>query len=241
MKRCAGLADRRSQADQFHRCVHPLTCPQSANHGFVAPMTGQRHNGIKHASARFRGGPAVRPNALILACLTLFVPLTPMIAETNADALRGATGLALPRFVSLKADRVNLRQGPGTDYPTAWVYHRAGLPVEILKEYDGWRQIRDADGAVGWVQGIMLSGRRTALVTPWVLKPGAAQPVPASTTIDIREDDRTDARTIAFVEPGVVAGVMDCNGRWCRITAGDVRGYVEQAKLWGVYEGEIVK
>ena len=84
----------------------------------------------------------------------------------------GASGLALPRFASLKSDRVNLRQGPGTDYPTAWVFRRAGLPVEIVKEFESWREVRDAEGTTGWVLGSMLSGRRTAVVLPWELKAG---------------------------------------------------------------------
>src|SRR5262245_7709157 len=75
----------------------------------------------------------------------------------------GASGLALPRFASLKSDRVNLRQGPGTDYPTAWVFRRAGLPVEIVKEFESWRQVGGAEGTPGWVLSSMLGGRtRTA-------------------------------------------------------------------------------
>ena len=66
----------------------------------------------------------------------------------------GASGLPVPRFVSLKSDRVNLRQGPGTEYPTAWVFRRAGLPVEVIKEFESWRQVRDAEGTTGWVLGI---------------------------------------------------------------------------------------
>jgi SH3-like domain-containing protein len=195
--------------------------------------------------ARLRGRGIGHWRALRAAALALIfasvLPHTLAAAETITDAARGTSGLALPRFVSLKVDRVNLRQGPGTDYPTAWVYHRAGLPVEILKEFEGWRQIRDSDGATGWVQGIMLSGRRTALISPWALKPGAAKSDTAAGPIDVRDDDRADARTVALVEPGVVAGVLGCNGQWCRISAGDIRGFVEQVKLWGVYEGEIVK
>src|SRR4029453_6158013 len=76
-------------------------------------------------------------------------------------------GLQVPRFVSLKSDRVNLRQGPGTEYPTAWVFRRAGLPVEVDKEFESWRQVRDAEGTTGWVLGTMLSGRRTAVILPW--------------------------------------------------------------------------
>jgi SH3-like domain-containing protein len=178
---------------------------------------------------------------MVVGIATACAPLAIAADASSPALLRGSTGLAVPRFVSLKVDRVNLRQGPGTEYPTSWVFHRAGLPVEILKEFEGWRQIRDAEGAVGWVQGVMLSGRRTALVSPWELKSSTATAATARTPAPLRDDDRPDAPAIAFAEPGVVAGVMACDGRWCRVSVGGVRGYIEQVKLWGVYAGEIVK
>ena len=74
------------------------------------------------------------------------------------------TGLPLPRYASLKTDRVNLREGPSKDHATKWVFQRAGLPVEITAEFDIWRKVRDSEGAEGWVLHSLLSGRRTALV-----------------------------------------------------------------------------
>src|SRR5215510_2452227 len=149
----------------------------------------------------------------------------------------GASGLALPRFASLKSDRVNLRQGPGTDYPTAWVFRRAGLPVEIVKEFESWRQVRDAEGTTGWVLGSMLSGRRTAVVLPWEQKAGQPQPVSAA----LRDDDNATARPLAYVEAGVLANIISCDGRWCRISVDGFRGYIEQVKLWGAYQGEVIR
>jgi SH3-like domain-containing protein len=149
----------------------------------------------------------------------------------------GGSGLALPRFASLKSDRVNLRQGPGTDYPTAWVFRRAGLPVEIVKEFESWRQVRDAEGTTGWVLGSMLSGRRTAVVLPWELKAGAPQAASAA----LLDDDSTSARPLAYVEAGVLASIISCDGRWCRISVDGYRGYIEQIKLWGAYQGEVIK
>ena len=119
-----------------------------------------------------------------------------------AASAPGASGLPVPRFVSLKSDRVNMRNGPGTDYPTAWVYRRAGLPLEVIKEYEGWRQVRDADGAAGWVLQSFLSGRRTALVLPWELKAGTAAP-----KVALRYDDSERSRAVAMVEAGVIANV----------------------------------
>ncbi len=149
----------------------------------------------------------------------------------------GASGLPVPRFVSLKADRVNLRQGPGTEYPTAWVFRRAGLPVEIIKEFEGWRQVRDAEGTTGWVAGTMLSGRRTAVILPWEVRPGKSAPPLAA----LRSDDSEGSKAVAEVEAGVLASIISCDGRWCRVSVGGFRGYIEQAKLWGAYQGEVIK
>ena len=71
----------------------------------------------------------------------------------------------MPRFVSLKSDKVNVRAGPTKDHDVAWVYSRAALPVEVTAEFENWRRIRDWEGAEGWVYHSLLSGRRTALVS----------------------------------------------------------------------------
>ena len=88
-------------------------------------------------------------------------------AETADGTALGKSGLPVPRFVSLKAGRVNVRVGPGEDYKVAWVFTRPALPVEIIQEFDTWRRIRDSDGSVGWVFHSLLSGKRTAVVAPW--------------------------------------------------------------------------
>jgi SH3-like domain-containing protein len=142
----------------------------------------------------------------------------------------------VPRFVSLKSDRVNLRSGPSIDYPTSWIFRRAGLPLEVLREVEAWRQVRDAEGTTGWVLQTMLSGRRTVLVLPWEVKTGAQPP-----EVELRQSGGDNATTVAKVEAGVIGGVRSCDKRWCQITVGDFKGYIEQKKLWGVYDGEVVK
>ncbi len=174
----------------------------------------------------------------ILASLASPVPLSDYAAAQPVGSPQkkgSSSGLTIPRFVSLKADRVNLRNGPGTDYPTSWVFSRAGLPVEVLNEFEAWRQVRDAEGATGWVLHSMLSGRRTALVLPWELKSGERAP-----QTPLRSDDRESAGTVAIVEAGVIANVSRCDKRWCLVVIGDYRGYIEQNKLWGVYAGEVI-
>lgn len=160
----------------------------------------------------------------------------PAPAVDATPAAGQPSGLPVPRFVSLKSNRVNLRNGPGTDFPTSWVFRRAGLPLEVIKEFEGWRQVRDADGTTGWVVQSFLSGRRTALVLPWEIK--ADTPVPQ---VKILNDGRDGAGVVAIVEAGVIASILSCDGRWCQVAIDRYRGYLEQKTLWGVYEREIVK
>lgn len=155
-------------------------------------------------------------------------------AQGASGAPQGS-GLPVPRFVSLKSDKVHIRQGPGTDYKVLWVFTRAGLPVEVISEFEGWRQVRDSEGTTGWVLQGLVSGRRTAVVLPWEAKDGKTVQVP------LRGDDRDSAGTIAMAEAGVIANVRSCDGRWCYVSIADFRGYIEQKKLWGVYEGEVLK
>ncbi len=185
-------------------------------------------------TASVSGGRWAPVAALALALASLGAP--GLSAQGTSQPAAGGSGLPVPRFVSLKSDRVNLRQGPGTEYPTAWVFRRAGLPVEVIKEFESWRQVRDSEGTTGWVLGTMLSGRRTAVILPWEVKPGQAQK-----TVVLRDDDSERADVVAQVEAGVLASIISCNGQWCRVSVGGFRGYIEQTKLWGAYPGELIK
>jgi SH3-like domain-containing protein len=146
----------------------------------------------------------------------------------GTEALGASTGLPVPRFVSLKSDRVNLREGPSMDHRTAWIFQRAGLPVEVMAEFDVWRRIRDSEGTEGWVQKSLLSGRRTALVSPW--KKGGV--------FAIRAKPKEDAGVAANVQAGVVANIKTCDAAWCHIFGDGYDGYIEQTSLWGVYPDE---
>ena len=187
-------------------------------------------------------GPRHRLLAACLLGVLLAVAGAERAARAQAakePAMPKATsgGLKVLRYVSLKSDRVFLRKGPGTDYPIAWVFQRTGLPVEVLREFEVWRQIRDAGGTVGWVHSSLLSSRRTALILPWEVRDGNHQ-APLAT---LRDDDHERARAVAQVEAGVLVSIIGCANRWCRVSIGDHRGYIEQAKLWGTYPDEQIK
>ena len=165
-----------------------------------------------------------------LGCALAAVGAIVLAAPLQAGTVLGKSGLQVPRFVSLKAGRVNVRVGPGEDYKIAWVFVRTGLPIEVIQEYDTWRRVRDSDGSVGWVFNSLLSGKRTAVVTPWVK--GEAQPLHAQAT--------ASAAVNAYLEPGVMATIDRCRNGWCRISGKGFDGWIEQDRLWGTYPDEDV-
>ncbi|MCB1462299.1 MAG: hypothetical protein KDJ90_07685 [Nitratireductor sp.] len=141
----------------------------------------------------------------------------------------GASGLPLPRYVSLKSQRVNMRVGPGTEYQVEWMYLKRGLPMEVIQEFDNWRKVRDPEGNEGWILHSLLSGERTVIVSPWNK---------SSDMLEMRASASSDSRLVAKVEPGVVASVSKCDGGWCEIAASGASGYMRQNQLWGVYPDE---
>ncbi|SIR07810.1 SH3-like domain-containing protein [Rhizobium sp. RU35A] len=169
--------------------------------------------------------------ALVGTSLAAFVDTAPAMAQTA----KGASGLPLPRFVSLKSRRVNIRVGPSTDYAVSWMYLKEGLPMEIIQEYENWRRVRDADGTEGWVNQALLSGERTALAAPWMRDKGQ------QVFVNMRREAQTTAQVVAKLEPGVIMRLKQCTGDWCLAIAGSMEGWVPQSEIWGAYPGEAFK
>src|ERR1700751_587285 len=120
--------------------------------------------------------------ALVIAWLTV-VPFAAQGQAPSADKL--------PRFASLRSDEVNLRVGPGENYPIAWVFKRKDMPVEILEQFQNWRRVADWQGDKGWILDRMVTAKRSVIIDGAVSElhrqPDAASPV------------------IARAEPGVIA------------------------------------
>ena len=146
-----------------------------------------------------------------------------------AFAAPQGTGLPLPRFISLRADKVKLRTGPGVQYPEEWVYHRKDLPLEIIAEHHTWRKIRDWQGTQGWMHQSLLSGKRTLIVT--------------GTVRSLRTKPDIKSNAVARAEPGVVGNILGCPeaSLWCRVEVGGFTGWLRKLEFWGAYKGEVVE
>ena len=139
------------------------------------------------------------------------------------------TGLPLPRFVSLKSERVNVRRGPSNEHGVAWVFTQKNLPVEIIAEFDHWRRIRDSEGAEGWVYHSLLAGKRTVIAAPWS----------SNKTMQLRATASASGELVARIGSGALGDLTSCDGKWCLAAFSGYEGYVSQETLFGVYPGEV--
>jgi len=133
----------------------------------------------------------------------------------------------LPRFVSLRSDLVNLRVGPGENYPIEWVLTRKEMPVEVIREFEHWRMIRDWQGTEGWVHERMLTTKRAVAIK------GAMRA--------LHRLPDANSEIVARAEPGVFARLIECRGSWCRVEAAEITGWVQRTEVWGVYPDELVQ
>jgi len=147
-----------------------------------------------------------------------------LLAPAYADEEAAAPQLPVPRFVTLNADEVNLRTGPGLRYPVRVVLKKDGLPVQIIKEFDVWRQIADKDGDEGWVHKSLLSGRRAVIIS------GPTQTL-------LKKPDE-GAKPVVKLEPGVIAGLDRCDKEWCYLKVASYKGWLKRENVWGVYPDE---
>lgn len=135
------------------------------------------------------------------------------------------TNLPLPRFVSIKASEANVRRGPSLTHRIDWVFKRRNMPVEVTAEYGHWRQVRDRDGAGGWVHYSLLSGVRHVIADLDMM------------ALHVRPDEK--AAVTAKIERGVVARLEDCTLDWCKLNADGYRGWAQKTQIWGVKPEEI--
>jgi len=170
--------------------------------------------------------------SLVLAApLTAISPTTAMAADggTAGDGVRvtvRGTGLPVPRFVTLKSGEVNMRAGPGTEYPVLWQYRKKDLPLRVEAEFGVWRKVVDHEETTGWMHQSVVSLKRHALIT--------------ASSARIYASPDNGAALVAVAERNALLELQSCPTQWCKVAAGDLRGWVARTAIWGLLDGEIL-
>ena len=181
-----------------------MTARRYRQRGYMPPKGGLRILSRLFNAAR---------GAALVAALAALLGMVAAIAGPEARAQDGE------RFVSLKAERANLRVGPGRRYPIEWVYTRPGLPLLVIAHFDQWRWVRDHEGTKGWMHKSLLSTHRTALIMDGVQT--------------VHERPLAGSPAVLRAEAGVIADLLGCEEGWCRIALAGEKGWVRESALWG--------
>jgi SH3-like domain-containing protein len=133
------------------------------------------------------------------------------------------SGLPVPRYVTLKFDKVNARAGPGDDHRLLWVYRVRSLPVQVVAETSEWRRVCDPQGGLAWVHKRTTDGRRSVMNT---------RPTP----VTLHRRPKPDAAVSAYLNPRSLAALVRCEKGWCRVRVDGASGWTRQGQLWGTAE-----
>ncbi len=123
------------------------------------------------------------------------------------------------QFVSLKSSKINMRVGPGDEFPISWVFLRAGLPMMLIAEFQHWRKVRYLDNTEGWMHKNMISGRNTAVV----VKDKA-----------LLYKKNSESCPIARLEKNVIVRVLEKRDNWIKVDINKVKGWIPREDLWGI-------
>lgn len=147
-----------------------------------------------------------------------------MVLQSPAWAEDSGASTSFPVFLTLKSSEINLRDGPGKEYPIVWIYRYPGLPVKIVREYNFWFYVCDPDGSKGWIHRSLLGKKNTIMV----LAPRMV----------LYTQPCRDAPPLAHVERGVIGSIIERKDGWVRIVIPHEKshysGWALTSDLWGV-------
>ena len=122
-------------------------------------------------------------------------------------------------FLTLRYDKVNLRQGPSNEYPIKIFYKKKYLPVLIQDKYENYRKIIDHENNSGWIHISQLSKKKAAIVN--------------NKNLIVFKNATPYSRPIVILNQGRLCLIIKCKNEWCKIKVDKYKGWVKQYALWG--------
>ena len=123
-------------------------------------------------------------------------------------------------FLTLRNEKVNLRQGPSFDYPVKIFYKKKFLPVLIQDRSENFRKVRDHENNTGWIHISQLSKKKAGIVI--------------DDKLILFNSPTIYSNPLAILKKGRLVKVKKCKNDWCKVITGDFNGWVKKESLWGL-------
>ena len=121
-------------------------------------------------------------------------------------------------FLSLKKNKVNVRYGPGFDFPVKYIYKKVKIPIKQIDKKENFRRIIDLKKNSGWIHVSQLKKVNSVIA---------------------EEDKIMFKKSTIFSEPiakikkGRLLVIQKCEVEWCKIETENFKGWVNKDNLWG--------
>ena len=122
-------------------------------------------------------------------------------------------------FLSLKKNKVNVRYGPGFEYPIKYIYKKINLPIKQIDKKENFRRIIDLKNNSGWIHVSQLK---------------KANSIIAKKDKILFTKPTNFSKPLAKIEKGRVLLVQNCNNDWCKIKTANLKGWVKIENIWGI-------
>jgi len=122
------------------------------------------------------------------------------------------------QMVSIAAEEVNFRSGPGTRYPAEWVLGR-GFPLKIVGRRGDWLEVRDFENDKGWVLRKLTSSTAYHIVKVKIA--------------NLRSQPTTTSRVVGKFAYGDTLKTLERRGGWVKVQREGLRGWISRKLLWG--------
>jgi SH3-like domain-containing protein len=162
----------------------------------------------------------IRQPRRVLKSVALVWLAASLAVGARAAERQTPSGMPVPRFVSLKFDKVNARAGPGDDHRLLWVYRVRGLPLQVIAETSEWRRVCDPQGQTAWVHKRTTDGRRTVMNT-------------GPLAVELARKPKPGAKPAAYLNSEATAALDRCGKGWCKVHLDGASGWVREGALWG--------
>ena len=156
-----------------------------------------------------------------------------------SDEKGSVTNLPLPRFISLKANEVNLRSGPASNYPIKLNYMCKHYPLQVIAEFDNWRMLQDVDGSQGWAHSSLIAGQRYAMVIDNTVSSILPYTILSGEAI-LFKTPKEESYPVARLEIGTIVALKRCDELWCQVKVDSYQGWIQKINLWGVQNDELL-
>ena len=122
-------------------------------------------------------------------------------------------------FLSLKKDKVNVRYGPGFEYPIKYIYKKINLPIKQIDKKENFRRIIDLKNNSGWIHVSQLKKINSI--------------IPKEDKILFNKPSNF-SKPLAKIEKGRVLLLQNCIEKWCKVKTGSFKGWIKIENTWGL-------